>query len=249
MSAFTWEELCIVSAALAAGGTVKGLTGVGLPLVAVPLLAGFLGVEHAVLILIIPAVVLNAYQIVRHRDESAAMPEWPRMIVAGVPGAALGATVLHSASERFLSTALAIWIFAYIVFRALHPSFTLSLRARLRWSPGVGAAAGALQAATGISAPVVAAYADSLGLRPSAYVFAVSVPFCAFAVAHLAIVSVSGLYTPELFTESLFAVLPAIAAIPLGMALRSYISRRVFDVLIRLTLFSMAMRLLYTAWF
>lgn len=249
MSSLSWDELSIIAAALAAGGLVKGVTGVGLPLVAVPILAGFLGVERAVLILVIPAVVLNAYQVLRHLAESAAMPEWPRMIGAGVPGAAVGAGVLHAASDRMLATALAIWILAYLVFRLLHPSFALSLRMRLRWSPVVGAAAGALQAATGISAPVVAAYADALGLRPSAYVFAVCAPFGAFAAAHLAVVSLSGIYTAELFTQSLFAVLPAIAAIPLGARLRVHISRAVFDGTIRVTLLLMAARLLYTSWF
>jgi uncharacterized membrane protein YfcA len=118
----------------------------------------------------------------------------------------------------------------------------------MRWSAPVGAVAGALQAATGISAPVVAAYADALGLRPNAYVFAVSVPFGAFAAAHLAVLLAAGLYDTDTLARSLFAVLPAIAAILLGTRLRAQISPRVFDLVIRGMLAAMAVRLLYAAW-
>lgn len=248
MSSFGPEEWFAIVVALAAGGLVKGLTGVGLPLLAVPLLSSFLGVERAVLILVIPAVVLNAYQAFVHRDDASAVPEWPRLVAAGVPGAALGAAALHFASERLLSAALGIWILVYLVFRQQHPSFSLTLAARRRWSPLVGAVAGALQASTGISAPVIAAYAASLGLTPSAYIFAVSAPFGAFAAAHLVVVTASGVYDAELAAQSAFAVLPAIAAIALGARLRARISPHAFDITIRAVLAVMALKLLHTAW-
>jgi len=248
MLPFTAEELIIILLALALGGLVKGVTGLGLPLVTVPVLAGFLGVERAVLIMIIPAIVLNAYQVVSHRDQLRALPEWWRLMLAGVPGAAFGATVLHLASERFLATMLGVWLLAYLGFRILHPRFALGLPARRRWSPVAGALAGALQAATGISAPIVAAYADALGLSPRAYVFAVCAPFGAFAVTHLMLVSSAGLYTADILTQSLLAVLPALAAIPVGARLRHLISATSFDLVVRLMLVVMSLRLFYRAW-
>ena len=54
-----WQELLIIAVALGVGGATKGLTGLGLPMVAVPVMAGFLGVERAVLIMILPVLVLN----------------------------------------------------------------------------------------------------------------------------------------------------------------------------------------------
>ncbi|WP_428099789.1 sulfite exporter TauE/SafE family protein [Candidatus Rariloculus sp.] len=245
---FTWEELSIIFAALALGGLVKGITGMGLPLVTVPVLAEFLGVERAVLTMIIPTLVLNAYQIWTHRDARSEVPELPRFLLAGIPGAAFGATVLYLASERFLSAALGIWLLGYVLLRLAHPSFSLPMASRMRWSPVIGAGAGALQAATGIAAPIVAPYADALRLRPHVYVFAVSAPFGAFAAAHLAIVIGSRLYTPELLTQSLLAVIPAAAFTPAGMWLRRFVSQSTFDVLIRVTLVVMSLRLIYVSW-
>ena len=214
MPPVTGEELLIILAALAVGGLVKGVTGMGLPLIAIPVMAGFLGVERAVLTMVIPTAVLNGYQVWMHRSEARRLPEWPRLLLAGIPGAIFGATVLYLASDRFLSTALAIWLLGYVLLRLAHPSLSLSMPRRMRWSPVVGAASGALQAAVGISAPIIAPYVDALGLRPRAYIFAVCLPFGTFAAAHLAIVIGLRLYTTELLVQSLLAVIPAIVIHP-----------------------------------
>lgn len=245
---FTLEELAIILGALALGGFVKGITGMGLPLVTVPVLAEFLGVERAVLTMIIPTLVLNAYQVWTHRDANSELPELPRFLLAGIPGAAIGAAVLFLASERFLSAMLGIWLLGYVLLRLARPEFSLPLASRMRWSPVVGAGAGALQASTGIAAPIVAPYADSIGLRPHAYVYAVSAPFGAFALFHFAIVVGSRLYTPELLTQSLLAVVPAAACIPVGIALRRFVSRSTFNLVIRVLLAAMSVRLIYIAW-
>lgn len=249
MLALSLDELLILTIALAMGGFFKGVTGVGLPLITVPVLAGFVGVEQAVLLMVLPSFILNAYQVWTHRSEAASVPEIRRIVLCGVPGAALGASVLHLAGERFLATVLAVWIIAYVIFRIFHPVFVITPAARIRWSPAVGASAGALQAATGISAPIIAAYADSLGLTPAAYVFAVCAAFGAFAGAHLGFVTISGIYTPQLLAHSLVAILPALAFIPVGAWARKRISGRAFDWIIRVTLAVMAMRLLGSAWF
>ena len=245
---FTFEELAIILGALALGGVVKGITGMGLPLVTVPVLAEFLGVERAVLTMIIPTLVLNAYQVWTHRDANSELPELPRFLLAGIPGAAVGAAVLYLASERFLAAMLGIWLFGYVLLRLARPEFSLSLASRMRWSPLVGAGAGGLQASTGIAAPIVAPYADSLGLRPHAYVYAVSAAFGALAVYHFAIVAGARLYTPELLTQSLLAVIPAAAFIPVGTWLRRFVSRSTFNVFVRLLLAAMSVRLMYIAW-
>jgi uncharacterized membrane protein YfcA len=159
-----------------------------------------------------------------------------------------GATLLHFASDRALATGLASWLIAYIILRMLHPTFSLSLPARMRWSPVVGLGSGALQAATGISAPIVAAYVDSLRLAPRTYVFAVCAPFATFATAHFTILLGIGTYTPDLAMQSLLAIVPALLFIPVGARLRKFITQRGFELIIRLTLLVMALRLLYGAW-
>lgn len=234
--------------ALGLGGLAKGLMGMGLPLVSVPVLASFIGVENAVLTMIIPSVVLNYYPAWTHREGAGQVPELRRLLLGALPGAAIGAMVLLHASDRYLTTSLAVWIFAYLLLRVLKPDFSLPMRFRWRWSPVVGAAAGALQASTGIAAPVVAPYVNALRLAPQAYVYAVCTCFGTFAAAQLVVVGAAGVLDRTLILRGLLAILPAIVFIPLGVRARRLISPAVFDRFIRLMLAAMALRLLYTAW-
>jgi uncharacterized membrane protein YfcA len=222
--------------------------GMGLPAVSVPVLAGFVGVEQAVLIMIIPSVVLNFYPAYTHRAGAGEVPELKRILIGAIPGALIGAAVLQFASERFLSTMLAVWIFAYLAMRLAHPHFKLSSAFRHRYSPLVGATAGALQASTGISAPIIAPYVNALKLRPEAYVFAVCICFGTFAAAHFSVAISTGMLDRDLALQGLLAILPAIVFIPIGVRARQFISAATFDRFIQIMLAVMGLRLVYGAW-
>lgn len=244
----TPESLLIILGGLAAGGFVKGVTGLGLPLIAVPVIASALGVQRAVLVMIIPGMLINAYQAWTHRDCRGSVPELPRLLLAGIPGAAIGAGVLFLASERVLATVLAACITAYLSLKYLRPDFKLAMTQRLRIAPIVGAASGALQTSSGIAAPVIGSYMHALGLVPRAYVFAVAVPFGTFATVHFSVMSILRLYTPEVLTESALAVVPAVIFIRIGERFRSRVKPAAFDILIRVLLALISLRLLYVAW-
>ena len=242
------EELLIIAIALAAGGTTKGLTGLGLPMVAVPVLAGFLGVERAVMTMIMPVLVLNLWLTWTLRDCRNEIPEMPRLLLPSLPGIALGAGILYVATEQFLATGLGIWILAYLLLRALHPTMSLAGDARRRIAPLVGFGAGSMQAATGISAPVLVPYVDALNLSPRAYVFAVATVFSTLSATHFVMMISLQAYSLQQLTESLLAVVPAIVFVPVGAKLRSLIAPHVFTRIIRVMMFFIALRLIYGAW-
>ena len=54
----SYEALMIVLIAIALGSYFKGAVGIGLPTIAVPTLAAFLGAEHAIVVLTIPVLSL-----------------------------------------------------------------------------------------------------------------------------------------------------------------------------------------------
>lgn len=242
------EAWLIIAGALAAGGLTKGITGLGLPGVAVPIMASFLGVEHAVMIMVLPTLTTNLWLAWRLRDCYRDVPELPRIIIAGVPGIAVGAAVLYLASEQFLATVLALWVFAYLVLRFMHPDLSLSTQARRRLAPPVGFASGTLQGATGICAPVIVPYVDALGVAPRTYVFTFSLVFMSLSLTHFVILGALQAYSAEQLSQSLVAVVPAMLFVPVGSWLRQFIRPELFGVLIRILLFLTASRLLYGAW-
>jgi uncharacterized membrane protein YfcA len=56
----TVGTLLVILFALSLGSFVKGVTGTGLPQIAIPVMASLLGVEHAVVVMAIPGVLSNA---------------------------------------------------------------------------------------------------------------------------------------------------------------------------------------------
>lgn len=247
--ALSWQEWTVICIALGAGGLTKGLTGMGLPMVAIPIMAAYLGVERAVLLMIVPTVVLNVWQSFTYRDCIDDMPEMWRLLLPGVPGAALGASVLYLTPDHWLATVLALWISSYLVFRLVHSDFSLSIRARRQLAPAAGFGAGAMQAATGICAPVIAPYLDSLGLTSRSYVFAISTSFAAFAGSHFFVLLILQAYSIQQILESSIALIPGLLAMRPGMWLREIVAPRVFTIVIRTILAVMAVRLIYGAWF
>ena len=247
--ALSWQEWVVICCALSAGGMTKGLTGMGLPMVAIPIMAAFLGVERAVLIMIVPTVVLNVWQSWVYRDCIDDMPEMWRLLLPGLPGAVLGAAVLYLTPDRWLATVLALWISSYLVFRLVHSDFSLSMTARRRLAPATGFGAGAMQAATGICAPIVAPYLDSLGLSSRAYVFGILTAFAAFGGAHFLVLMGLQAYSFEQLVGSSIALIPGLLAMRPGMWLREIVAPKVFTFVIRTILAVMAVRLIYGAWF
>ena len=110
-------ELIIIVIALILGGFTKGLTGLGLPMVSIPIMANYIGTEKAVMILIIPTIVLNLWLAIINRNERYAIPELPAMLLFGVPGAILGATFLYLAPDKVLDTILAVWVLIYLLIQ------------------------------------------------------------------------------------------------------------------------------------
>ena len=249
MGELSWDAWMVIAVALAAGGLTKGITGLGLPGVAVPIMASFLGVEHAVMIMLLPTMTTNAWLSWRLRDCYAEVPELWRIIVIGIPGVAVGAAVLYLASERVLATVLSVWVLIYLVLRLLHPELRLSEEARRRLTPPVGLGSGMLQGATGVCAPILIPYVDALGVGPRTYVFSFASVFMSLAMTHLVILGALQAYSAELLMQSLLAVIPAMAFVPIGGWLRNFIKPNVFGVLIRVVLFVTAARLFYGAWF
>jgi uncharacterized membrane protein YfcA len=244
----TWDAWLIIALALAAGGLTKGITGLGLPAVAVPIMASFLGVKDAVMIMLFPTLVTNAWLAWKERDTHVEVPELSLLLLAGIPGVGLGAVVLSVSSGRFLETVLSVWILVYLVLRFLRPELRLSKKSRRQLAPPVGFACGALQGATGICAPVLVPYVDALGVGARTYVFAFSAVFMFLGFGHITMLAIFGAFPHEQLIQSLIAVIPAMIFVPIGRGLRHYIHPDNFGLLIRAVLFVTAVRLFYGAW-
>ena len=107
------SEYLIVAVAVTAGAAVKGMTGLGLPLIAVPVITIFVGIEEAVLVMAFPTALSNAALVYEHR--LAKKPEnLMSFIIVGCGGAAAGAWALSKIDERWLLLFLAVLLLCYL---------------------------------------------------------------------------------------------------------------------------------------
>ena len=240
-------DLVVIVAAIALGAFVKGATGGGLPQIAIPVMATFVGVERAVVVMAIPGVVANGWLVWTHRGEAPETRHLPVMLCGGAAGAVVGTMALKGLDSRALSASLAALIVVYVIVSLTRPGFRFPPEVTRIASPPVGIVAGGLQGSTGVSGPLLTTYLHGFGLRPRAYVFALATLFFGFALVQTGALVWFGLYTDHRLLESLLALVPIAVALPLGSWAARRISVRTFNRVVLLLLLASAAALAHEA--
>lgn len=239
--------LVAVAVAMMVGAFLKGVTGMGLPPIAIPVLAGVVGIERAVIIMAIPTAVTNAWLVWRYRDHFGQTRRLPTLVGTGTVAAVAGAWLLVRIDERPLALIVAALVGAYVVALLRNPDMELSGRtARVATAP-VGVVGGALQGATGLSGAVLATYLHALRLPQAAFVLSISLLFLVFALGQAGGLVLVGRYTPAVLAESLLATAFAMVFLPLGSRLAPRLSRQAFDRVVLAVLVLSSAKLVYDA--
>lgn len=241
------QELLVIFFALLLGGTLKGATGMGTPIVAVPALAAFLGVPFAIAVLTIPVLITNAWQAWQFREHRGGLPFLPTLCVSSVVGVIFGIWLLTSLRTSQLSLGLGLTTLLYIAVRLLRPEFAIGPAAARRWAPTVGVLSGVLQGATGVSAPVSVTFINGMRLARPQFVLTVSVFFLSFALTQIPALAFTGVLTWQRAFYSVVALLPVSLGMPIGAWLGRRLSPETFDRLILILLAVIAAKLFWDA--
>ncbi|MPZ69684.1 MAG: TSUP family transporter [Actinobacteria bacterium] len=240
-------ELILVILAMAVGAFAKGVTGSGLPMFAIPVMATFIGVEPAIVIMAIPGIVTNTWLLIVNRGSRHHTRDLPVLLITGSVGGVAGTWLLTSLNEQILSGVLASMVFFYVALFFLKPDLKLEPQVTRYTSPFVGTFAGALQGATGISGPVVTTYLHSFRMPKEAYVFAVTTMFQVFAVVQTVTLVGVGLFNGERLVRGLLSLIPIMIMLPLGSAAAKRMPHRYFDKAVLGVMVVTAGKLLYDA--
>lgn len=245
MDALSLESLAIVLTAIAVGSYLKGAIGLGLPIIAIPTLAAFLGAQHAVVVITLPTFASNVWICWRYRKMRANIPYLKVALVAATIGTIIGTFVLKELTDKALLWVLIIWIGAYLMNMVLNPNFRLEGDAAKKASPLIAIIAGISQGATGIAGPIVATWIHSYRLEKELYVFGVSIMFLVIATTHLASVAALDLLDTERLWQGLLAIIPTILFTQIGMWSTRYLSPALFNKLIIAFIIIMEIKLLH----
>lgn len=241
----SYETILVILAAVSIGSVIKGFSGFGLPLVAIPLMAGFIGVERAVALMIVPGLVTNAWQIWVNRAHATSFPNMGVVIVVSILGVTAGSSILASVPERWLFVIIAAWLGLYLIAIVLR--FEPKLESwQGRWqSFAVVFFGGLVQGATGSAGAVLGPYLHALGLRKQAYVFTISVLFGIFGLTQVVTLIWHGILVMDRVYEGLVACIPVMVVMPLAMRIGGRFSVRTFELILVAVFTLMEARLIY----
>ncbi len=227
----TGVELAIVLVAVVIGAISKAVTGMGMPVIVIPVAALFVDIGDAVVVIALPNLFANAVLVVREREHVHETRDLPALAITGGIGAVIGTLLFVNVPDEPLVIALIIAIVVYITTFFLRPDLRTSPEQSRRLSPFAGLLAGTFQGAIGISGPVVGSWIHSFRLPRGAHIFSVTLLFLVAGSAQLVVLVVSGELGGRI-VATLLACIPVLAVIPMGTRLRDRISGRGFDLAI-----------------
>ena len=227
----TTETIIIALIAMLAGSTIKSISGMGLPMVAIPVITIVEDVETAVAVIALPNLLINATMAWRARDTYPDTRDLPVLGLTGFAGGVIGTLVLVSWDEKPLVAGLVVIVAIYVVMFVGSPDLRIGPSTSRRWAPTVGTTAGLLQGAVGISGPLVGSWIHSYRLERRAHILSVTTMFTLSGVSQLITFLVRGDLDGR-WTVALLGCVPALATIPLGERLRDRFSSDGFDRLV-----------------
>ena len=219
-------------AALFLAGIVKGATGLGLPLVSLPVLLLFMTPPYAVVILALCTVVTNGWLVWHHREELTSDRPLVAAMLGMAAGCGIGTAFLVSTDADILKRLLGVLMIGFVLIRLWHSDAWL----RNGYSPkvgfSIGFAGGAMQGGLGAGAPVVALFAHSLDLEKTRYVLTVSALYLAGALVQIPfLVLLADIPRPAMLL-SILAVIPTGIGTAVGMRLSKAIDVKSFTKII-----------------
>lgn len=133
-----------------AAGFVKGVVGMGLPTVAMGLLAVTMQPSQAAALLLIPSLVSNLWQLLTGPSFGALGKRLWTMMAGVVLGTVAGAGLLTGTHAGVASAALGAALIFYAVLGLVKAGFVTPARHEAWLSPLVGVATGLVTGATGV---------------------------------------------------------------------------------------------------
>jgi uncharacterized protein len=228
MSLFEPNVIAVVALAFLGGGLVKGVLGIGLPLIAVPIMTFLMPLPTALAVLAVPMITSNLQQLTQAGQLREAVARFRWLLMTIPVGVLLSVQALVRVSPHAMNIVIGI-LLALFVLVALRPDLGSPRRESEAWlSPAVGLGAGLIGGVSSFLGPPVSAYLVALRVPKDLFITVTAAAFLAGGIPlQLSLAAYSVLGWNELIM-SLGAVLPVSLGVWLGERLRRRIVQEAF---------------------
>ncbi|WP_136622013.1 MULTISPECIES: sulfite exporter TauE/SafE family protein [Mesorhizobium] len=219
-----------IGAVFLAAGFVKGVVGMGLPPVAMGLLAVTTPPAQAAALLLIPSLVTNLWQLLTGPSFGALCKRLWTMMAGVMLGTIAGAGLLTGVHTGAASAGLGVALVLYAVLGLARAGFTTPARHEALMSPLVGVATGLVTGATGVFVIPAVPYLQSLRLGKEDLIQALGLSFTVSTAAlAIGLFRTGALASPTAqLAGSILALAPALTGMFAGQALRQKMSVETF---------------------
>ena len=222
--------LVFITATFVLAGFVKGVIGLGLPTIAVGILGVVMAPAQAAALLVIPNLVTNGWQIATGPSLKPILRRlWPMLLTICL-GTWAGAGLLQQ-SKGGTAT---LWLGLALILYGLVGLKAARLRVPAGWEPWlgplVGFCTGIVTAATGVFVLPAVPYLQALGFDKDELVQALGISFIVSTLALSVGLVGAGALDWTVAKASLLALVPALAGMAVGQAIRARISPAAFKI-------------------
>jgi uncharacterized protein len=220
--------LGVVALAFLGGGLVKGVLGIGLPLVAVPVMTLVMPLPTALAVLAVPILTSNLQQLLQTGLFREVCGRFATLLIALPVGVLIGVQGLLRMPSGVRDTVLGLLLLAFVLNALRSRAPALRPQSETWLSPAIGFGAGLVGGISSFLGPPVAAYLVALRVRKELFIAATATVFLVGGLPlQLALAAYAVLGMEELLA-SLLAVVPVTVGVMAGERLRRRIPQEGF---------------------
>ncbi|VEA69456.1 Sulfite exporter TauE/SafE [Serratia rubidaea] len=183
MTDFDSATLLLSGAVFLLAGLVKGVTGMGLPTVAMGLLGALISPVAAAGMLLLPSLVTNIFQLAGGGNTAALLRRlWPMLLMVTLATLCTSGWIAAGNSSR-TQLALGVALIIYGLWTLSGRIYAVSARGEKYFSPVVGLVTGMLTGGTGVFVMPAVPWLQALGLEKDELVQALGISFTCSTLA------------------------------------------------------------------
>jgi len=214
--------------ALFLGALVKGMLGLGLPLIAVPLLTLVVDAQVAIAALMLPIVASNLWQALVGGQILVNLRRFWPLIVVMVPMIVVGASLLTSLDTPTLDLILGIAMIVISVINLTRLRFSIPPHWEQRAGVITGFITGILTGMTSFYGPPLVLYTQAIGLKKEVFVPAIGALYLIGGLTLTFSLGGYGVLDGPVLLASALGIIPTFIAMALGQRLSRRISQDAF---------------------
>lgn len=227
-----WPTVAGVIVAVLAGGIVKGIISIGLPLVALPLLTLFVDLKVAIALLMVPMVASNLLLAIEGKGTLLLLRRFAPLLVALAVGTLIGTALFAALDSRILELSIGPLAIVFSTASYLHPNLEVPSQSERWLGPIIGLSSGVIGGMSTFFGPVLAGYVVGLKLERDIFVKSISMIYvCAASFLMLGGVT-HGYAGPTLLGLSCLVMIPVYTGMRIGALIRRRIDPERFRIIV-----------------